>query len=459
MRFLLFWLLLVSPASAQVVLDGDPSELPLAVDDSADGGLLAVRAHAWSGGLWIGLEFDGEVAATSGSGLVLHLDTDGDLSTGDDEGCDLVLDLQARHGSLHPDHALPGPGRMFQRLGVTVAPAFRSAAAEVRIPRHIRGGSTVFEGSGLRMFVVFQGDRAPDRGFVELEWSTEAVAVEPIPVRRSRGLRVASWNIERDGLFDDDRSSAQSRILAALDADVLVVNESFRHDADEVLARVRPLGLFDFATKADPGNVVLSRYPFLDAMPIIDLPDRWNGHRVSAVVLDTPSGPFMVLPQHWRCCDKEGQRLFEADSVIGFLRDAFTSGGNFTLGYEPPFVVLGDLNLVRSRRPLDVVLSGVVVDKDSYGPDFAPGPGRTPLSVVPLRHAEAPFTHTWRDRSTKYYASRLDWALVPSSVSVTRSFVLDTGTMFGASLEELGLRRGDSGVASDHRPIVVDVAW
>ena len=106
-----------------------------------------------------------------------------------------------------------------------------------------------------------------------------------------------------------------------------------------------------------------------------------------------------------------------------------------------------------------MVLTGVVVDKDSYGPDFPPGPGRTPLTVVPMRHTEAPFTYTWHSGGTKYYSSRLDWALAPSNVRVHRSFVFDTGTMFGATLKELGLRRRDSRIASDHMPIVVDVSW
>ena len=460
MRLVLCLLLLLAGPAFGQVLDGNPSELPLADDDAADGGLLTVRAQAWADGLWIGLEFDGEVAATSGSGLVLHVDTDGDGSTGDSDGCEFVFDLQARHGSLHPDRELPGAGRMFHRLGVAMAPAFRATTAELRIPRTIRGGDSIFAGPRARCFVVFDGDRAPDRGYIELEWSEQPVPVERIAVSRAGGLRVASWNIEKDGLFDEERFEAQSRLLRALDADVLVVNESFRYGADEVFARVQPLGLFEHAAKADPGNVVLSRYPILETWPIIDGPERWNGHRVSAVVVDTPSGPFLLLPQHWRCCKKEGQRLFEADAVVGFLRDAFTEGGNFTFDEELPFVVLGDLNLVTTRRPLDVVLTGVVVDKDSFGPDFPPGPQRTPLSVVPVRHSDAPFTHTYRPRDTsKYYPARLDWALVPSSVSVLRAFVLDSGTMFGTTLEELGLQRRDSRIASDHMPVVVDVSF
>jgi endonuclease/exonuclease/phosphatase family metal-dependent hydrolase len=459
LKFLIALLLLASPASAQV-LDGMVEEHPIVDDDAADGGLLTLRAQAWADGLWIGMEFGEPVEADSGSGLVLHVDADGDRSTGDEHGCELVFDLKARHGALHPDRDLPGSGRLFQRLGIEIAPPYASEFVEVFIPRMIRGGESLFTGPDVGFFVVSARDRAPEDGFIDLDWATDFVAVEAIQLERTGMLRVAAWNVERDGLFVPERQDAQERILRALDADVLVICESFREDADAVLQRLSPLGLFEHAVKADPGNVVLSRFPVLDSWPLLSLPDDHRGYRGSAVLIDAPDGEFMVLPQHWRCCAKgEKSRLFEADAVIGFLRDAFTEGGNFTLESEPPFMVIGDLNLVTSRRPLDVVMTGVVVDKDSYGPDFPPGPGRTPLRVVPLRHSHAPFTYTWHTGDTKYYSARLDWALVPSSVQVERAFVLDTGTMFGSTLQEFGMRRRDSRKASDHMPIVVDVSW
>jgi endonuclease/exonuclease/phosphatase family metal-dependent hydrolase len=459
LRFLFLLLVLASPATAQV-LDGAVDEHPVADDDAHDGGLITVRAQAWADGLWIGLEFDEPVDADSGSGLVLHLDADGNRSTGDDHGCELVFDLKARHGSLHPDRDLPGSGRLFQKLGIEIAPAFRSEFVEVFIPRLIRGGASLFTGPTMGFFVVSARDRAPEEGFIDLDWSTEFVAVEPIEIERTGMLRIAAWNVEQDGLFDPELRETQDRILRALDADVLVVMESFREDAEAVLARAEDLRIYEHAVKADPGNVVLSRFPIVESWPLLSLPKERYGYRGSAVLIDTPNGEFMVLPQHWRCCAKgEKSRLFEADAVIGFLRDAFTEGGNFTLESEPPFAIIGDLNLVISRRPLDVVLSGIVVDKDSYGPDFPPGPGRTPLQAVPLRHSHAPFTYTWHTGDTKYYSARLDWALVPTSVMVERAFVLDTGTMFGATLKKLGMRRRDSRNASDHMPIVLDVSW
>jgi endonuclease/exonuclease/phosphatase family metal-dependent hydrolase len=349
---------------------------------------------------------------------------------------------------------------MFQRLGIELAPVYASEFVELFIPRMIRGGESVFTSPSVSFFVEFEHDRVPDEGFIDLAWSLDFVEVEPIALDRAGALRIAAWNIEKDGLFDPQKQAAQDRILRALDADILIVAESFREEADAVLERLGDLDMYEHAVKADPGNVVLSRHPIGGSWPIISLPDTHNGHRVSAVMIDTPDGEFLVLPQHWRCCARgENNRLFEADSVIGFLRDAFTGGGNFTFDSEPPFMIIGDLNLVTSRRPLDVLLSGVVIDKDSYGPDFPPGPGRTPLRAIPVRHSHAPFTYTWHSGGTKYYSARLDWALVPSNVRVEGAFVLDTGTMFGTTLQDSGLRRRDSRVASDHMPVVVDVRW
>jgi endonuclease/exonuclease/phosphatase family metal-dependent hydrolase len=451
------------PASAQL-LDGDGAEHPLHTDDSPDGGLVSITTGTTTAALWIGLEFDRPVASDEGSGLVLHLDADFDSSTGDEHGCELVFDLKARHGSLHPQRVLPGQGRLFERLGLLLTPSIVSQRSELMIPRELPDGGSIFVGEAFRFFVVFESDRAPDHGFVEAEWSRSDEAVEAIPLGRAPGaqLRLASWNIERDGLFAEERSDALRRLLQVIDPDVLIVIESFRHDGAEVQARVAEIigsDVFQYAQKTDPGNVVLSRFPISAWWPILDLPTRYNGHRNSAAMIDTPHGEFMVLPQHWRCCNKEGERLFEADSTIGFLRDAFTDGGNFTLDHEVPFVVCGDLNLVTSRRPLDVVLTGEVVDKDSYGPDFAPGPDRTALEPVELQHVEAPLMHTWSKSGSKYYPARLDWVLVPSSVRVLRGFILDTGLMSVGLLEGHGLERLDSSVASDHAAVVVDLSW
>ena len=462
-RLFLIMLLVCTPARAQL-LDGDGTEHPVRADDSADGGLVSISAGTTSEALWIGLEFDRPVAADEGSGLVLHLDADFDASTGDEHGCELVIDLQARHGTLHPRRELPGEGRFPERLGLYLAPSIISPRAELRVPRVLPGGGSIFAGDALRFFVTFESDRAPDEGFVELEWSRSDAALEAIPLERAPGtlLRLASWNIERDGLFADERAPALRRLIGVIDPDVLVVIESFRHDGPEVLARVAQIigpDVFLYAQKTDPGNVVLSRFPISAWWPILDPPTRYNGHRNSAAMIDTPHGDFMVLPQHWRCCAKEDARLFEADSTIGFLRDAFTEGGSFTLDHEVPFAVCGDLNLVTSRRPLDVVLTGVVVDKDSYGPDFAPGPDRTPLVPVELRHVEAPLMHTWSKPGAKYYPARLDWVLVPSNVEVLRGFLLDTGLMSDSLLDRHELERADSALASDHAAVVVDLAW
>ena len=452
MNVVLLTVVLLTAAPQAPLLDGDGAEHPLGVDDRADGGLLELRARL-DDGLWIGLEFADEIEADSGSGLVLHLDADADPDTGDDEGCDLVFDLQARHGFLHPERPLPGSGRLHERLGLVVVPTFASARAELYLPRRD------LVGDRARFYVVHGNDRVPDSGFVEVEHAAP-VAIPPLGLEKSGALRIAAWNVERDGFFDPARRDALRRLLAAIDPDVLVVMEVFDHTDRETLERSSILGLhLPYAAKADPGNVVISRHPIDSAWSVIDPADRRNGHRVSAAVLDTPDGPFMVMPAHWRCCAKEGERLFEADATVGFLRDAFTAGGNFSLDSELPFVVCGDLNLVTTRRPLDVLLSGIVVDKDSFAPDFPAGPGRTPLEPVPLRHSHAPFEFTWRPQGGKYYAGRLDWVIRPTSVTVTGGFVLDTATMPPEVLHAHGLRAQDSATASDHAPVVVDVDW
>ena len=46
---------------------------------------------------------------------------------------------------------------------------------------------------------------------------------------------------------------------------------------------------------------------------------------------------LLVIGNHWRCCTADEDRQNEADSVVGFLRDARTEGGVITLPEGTPF--------------------------------------------------------------------------------------------------------------------------
>ena len=73
--------------------------------------------------------------------------------------------------------------------------------------------------------------------------------------------------------------------------------------------------------------------------------------------------------------------------------------------------------------------------------------------------ADRPMDYTWRNDGSSYMPGKLDYALVSDGVlQVLRSFGLQTSDMSADRLSAYGLQSGDTWNASDHLPVVVDVA-
>ena len=73
--------------------------------------------------------------------------------------------------------------------------------------------------------------------------------------------------------------------------------------------------------------------------------------------------------------------------------------------------------------------------------------------------ADRPMDYTWRNDNSDYAPGKLDYAIVSDGVvQVLRSFGLQTQDMSGERLGDYGLLATDTWVASDHLPIVVDLA-
>ena len=104
-----------------------------------------------------------------------------------------------------------------------------------------------------------------------------------------------------------------------------------------------------------------------------------------------------------------------------------------------PVVVMGDLNLVVSRAPLETLTVG------------------SGLRLLEPRHSNAPFVHTWRDDDSRFGPGQLDFVLVSSNLEVDHAFALATDTLPLDILSRWGLRSRDAAIASDHLPLVADL--
>lgn len=160
-------------------------------------------------------------------------------------------------------------------------------------------------------------------------------------------------------------------------------------------------------------------------------------------LIDSPMGYLAASSVHLKCCGSSGSaedqaRISEAGAINRSLTEA--------LEVEPVAmrVIAGDLNLVGSRPPIDVLRSGL----DADGSD---------LEIADARVLGDQAYHTWREDGNAFTPGRLDYMLVgEGGARVVRSFVLDARVLSDAALGAAGLDRSDAD-ASDHLPMVVDL--
>ena len=155
----------------------------------------------------------------------------------------------------------------------------------------------------------------------------------------------------------------------------------------------------------------------------------------------------------------EEKRQSEADEYMAFQRDAMTAGGQVDVPTGSPILFGGDLNMVGLGAPITTLESGDISDESQYGIDFAPDWDGTDMLQVAAVQADRPMDYTWRNDGSSYMPGKLDYALVSDGVlQVLRSFGLQTSDMSANRLNTYGLQSGDTWNASDHLPVVVDVA-
>ncbi len=135
---------------------------------------------------------------------------------------------------------------------------------------------------------------------------------------------------------------------------------------------------------------------------------------------------------------EDQQRISEAGAINRSMLEA--------LSVEPVQmrIISGDLNLVGSRPPLDVLRNGL----DADGSD---------LEIADARVlGDAAYT-TWREDGNIFTPGRLDYAVYSgSAVRQARAFVLDARVLSDRALDIAGLDPTDTD-ASDHLPMVIDL--
>jgi hypothetical protein len=300
-----------------------------------------------------------------------------------------------------------------------------------------------------------------------------------------------SFNINWDSIFPDDdplndhiraydRSDAYTRVLRAIKPQILCLQEinplrSSKQVAD-LLDRVLPLeDGHRWQAHSGGDNVIASAYDLnlTGVSIVVGNPITGRGH-VTALV-DLPDELYdqdlYLVCAHFR--SQGGQenidaRQAHADSIIAWIRDLKTPGGEVDLSFGTPFSVIGDLNVYDTdpAHHLVTLLTGDIVNEEKYGFDLSPDWDGTSLEdALPLHNGIGPEVYTWRDDTQKYNPGILDRILFTDSVIVLENgYVLNTLTLSPEALTAVGLLADDVLLDAvvgdyDHLPLVVDISF
>ncbi|MEZ5066027.1 MAG: endonuclease/exonuclease/phosphatase family protein [bacterium] len=396
--------------------------------------------------------------------ITIAIDTDLNAATGatiGSIGAEILWSLGGRGGSLDLggstiplDHA---------DIGLFVASTVSDTEFEIAIDRLAApSGHPLFPGNSFRMALwdANSGDVLTASTPYTFDGTPQPVDSRDFSREDPGDLRLASYNVENDGLFSGgSRAAALGRLFDAIDPDVWVITEVWNHNANEVKSVVEgflPSGPGESwnVIKIDSGNAIASRFPILETWLVLP------GSRLTAARLDPRpvlDSDLLVIANHWSCCTADAARQEQADALVSFLADARSPGGAITLAPDTPILIAGDFNLVGWRQQLTTVLTGDIVDNGTFGPDSPPDWDGTDLEAALTRHPDDRLVATWWDDASSFYPGRLDWIFYTGSVlEARRQLVAETRSMTPANLAAAGLLAGDTPTASDHAPIFAD---
>lgn len=402
------------------------------------------------------------VSLLSSNRIAIYLDTDSDASTGEainGIGAELIWHFGDKRGTFHTRNRVTE--LRHPDIGLVAAPSVTAAAFEIALDRRARpdGNTPLLAGESIRLQLVDHGaggDWLPDAGrTVRYSLSGTAPAYRAgNSLRRSAAsdLRILSWNVQRDNLFQPALRDHYRRILQALQPDIIAFQEIYGSNAGrvrELVAELLPGNERPWhAAKVNPDIVLASRYRIHGQYDI-----EGNG----AFLLDLrpqADRDLLVINAHTPCCDNDRDRQLEIDAIMAFLREARTRGGPIDLAPQTPFILIGDFNLVGDARQLQTLLNGEIVNTSRHGRAFDPDWDGTSLTDLLPRHTTWPFAFTWYSPESVFSPGRLDFIIYADSVlEPVNQFVLFTPAMPADSLHAYGLHAGDTSRASDHLPL------
>lgn len=411
--------------------------------------------------IYLYLEVGAEINLQQDNSISLLLDIDQNSETGESFlgiGYELIFNFGQRNGQFfNPSKASFNS----YDIGLVSAPTVTSTVFEIKLNRNAEfNGNSIFDISSFDFLIrsaISNGDLLPDNGSSTLTYSLNSDALfTPLAYSLEKDLptdlRVLSYNVERDNLFNPSVKDNFRRIFQAIKPDIIGLEEVYDNsgqDAATLIEEFLPSGENQQWYSGDTGNdnLIVSRYPVIDQSSI-------SGN--AAYLLDLEDHELLVIVAHPPCCSNNENRQKEIDEIMAFVRDS-KNGQQFNIADNTPIIIVGDMNLVGFAEQQTTLLTGDILNENEFGPAFSPDWDGTALEDLKPQNPGLPTTFTWYSSSSSFSAGRLDYIVYTGSVlEAKNNFSLFTLEMDPDSLTLYGLDKNDTILASDHLPLVGD---
>lgn len=459
----------LSAQSVPISLDEDFSDwqpVPVAYNDAPgdNGNDVVDFGKCWvthdEDNLYFRIEVGETINLQENNHITLHIDADTNASTGQaihGIGAELSFTFGTRSGELR----MGGSSQNVRHteIGLVTSPTVSSSMFELAISRNTKlGNSPIFTQDAITFVFIndhSNADKLPDAtGGVPYRISQPVaphIADYSIKKQLPSQLRMLSYNIHRDDLFDGDKDDSYRRIFQAIEPDIIGFQEIYNHSSGETATKVASyLGGMWYHGEVSSDVLVVSRYPVLHSTPI-------GGNGAFILDLGSTNNQLLLLVAHPPCCANNMGRQREIDEMMAFVRDAKAGNGFPALAPNTPIVIMGDMNLVGFNEQQETLITGNIMDEASYGPDFQPDWDGTALGDAKPPATHLPMSFTWYNDNSSFSPGRLDYIVYTESVlELQNSYVLFTHSLPQDSLLLHGLESEDVIEASDHLPVVAD---
>jgi endonuclease/exonuclease/phosphatase family metal-dependent hydrolase len=251
-------------------------------------------------------------------------------------------------------------------------------------------------------------------------------------------VRIANLNTLYQGLGDPDRVDQIKRLLAAAQADVYC----FQEELDEGTFRKAAQRMVPTKDGQQVNLCWSNGCGIATSLPLESAP--LDLERGVAALVELPGHKHLVVVSvHFKCCGYAGSwqddtRVYQAEQLADGIQ-RMRKGEYGEKCKIAGIVVVGDYNLVGSRKPLDILKKAGLTD-------------------LLLRAAGDGAAYTWRGlrQEESFWPGRLDLVAYDGKALKPESgFVVDTSRLSDKAIVDLGLRVQDS-LASDHLSLVAD---